>query len=304
MDTLAPVRFKFLLGEVHLHSWRPRFVAAQASALDEAPAKQALPPDAAGVWWQGTEAGRFPLGWERTRGWLRYVPREDKLFHVRVEGDFEAYLSAWSTKARYNLKRSVRKLQDRNPGQPLLEIFTEPDQMEHFLRQAAAISEHTYQSKLLQSGLTFSEALLGQMQARATDGEARGYLLRDQGEAIAFAWCAGRGERLTYEVIGYQESAAALSPGSVLLYLILEDLFALQRFQVFDFGVGDAPYKRQFATGVLEFAEVYFFTDSWRHRLLVGTHWLLDRFSAGVGRLLERWGLKARVRQWIRRLRG
>ena len=82
-----------------------------------------------------------------------------------------------------------------SPGQPLLDIFTEPEQMERFLRQAAAISEHTYQSKLLQSGLAFSEALLRQMQARAADGEARGYLLRDQGEAIAFAWWRPSGRR-------------------------------------------------------------------------------------------------------------
>lgn len=304
MENLSPVRFKFLLGEWHLRSWRPRFVTLPAPSQGEAPLPRDLPNEAAGVWWQTAAAGRFPLGVQRINGWLRYVPREDKLFHVRVQGDFETYLAAWSAKARYNLKRSVRKLQDRNPGQAVLEVFTEPGQMESFLRQAAAISEDTYQAKLLQSGLSFSEAMLQQMQARAVQGEARGYLLRDQGQAIAFAWCAGRGDRLTYEVIGYQEAASSLSPGSVLLWLILEDLFAVQRFSLFDFGVGDAPYKRQFGTGVLEFAEVYFFRDSWRHRLLVHTHWWLDRFSAAVGRLLERWGLKARVRHWIRRLRG
>jgi len=304
MQGLTPVRFSFRLGELHLCSWRPRFVATSAPTMPEpqAPPPQALPPQAAGIWWQQAPLDRFELGPKATGGWIRYVPWAEKLFYVSLEGDFENYLAGWSSKARYNLKRSVRKIQEQN-GNTALEIFSEPGQMDAFLRQAAAISKNTYQSRLLNSGLSYDEAKSAAMSARAARGEGRGYLLRDQGEAIAFAWCAGYGDRLTYEVVGYQEAAAASSPGSVLLYLILEDLFALQRFRIFDFGVGDAPYKRQFSTGVLEFADVYFLTRTLRHRLLVHGHWWLGHAVSSVGAWLERHGLKAKVKRLMRRMR-
>lgn len=88
----------------------------------------------------------------------------------------------------------------------------------------------------------------------------------------------------------------------MLLYLILEDLFGAKPFKLFDFGVGDAPYKRQFGTGVLEFAEVYFFKPDLKRQLLVRTHWALEQFSAAVGLALEHWGLKARVKRFMRRV--
>lgn len=306
MNKLSQVRFKYLLGEFHLASWKPRLQVVQQGddsedrvigAADLAPAE--LAAAAEGLWVQGRAVGAFDLGVSRSGQWLCYVPRIEKLHYVRVTGGFDTYLNRWNSKARYNLKRSVRKLLDRNPG-GVLEIAAAPDLMEGFLREAAAISQTTYQSRLLQSGLQYDEILVEQMRTLASRGEARGYLLRDQGRAIAFAWCSGSGLRLTYDVVGYLEDAAPLSPGSVLLYLIIEDLFRLGRFQVFDFGVGDAPYKQMFATDMDEFADAYLFRPTWRSRLLVYGHWLLDRFSSAIGLLLEKAGLKARVRRLLR----
>jgi len=305
MSALSRVRFKYLLGEFHLASWRPRLQVVHMGVEAEGGADILTPAElnaaAEGVWLQRGAVGKFDVGVSRLGPWICYVPKTERLHYVRIAGAFEAYLNRWSSKARYNLKRSVRKLQDRNPG-GALEIASTPEAMDAFLREAAAISQTIYQSRLLQSGLHYDAKLVEQMRALASSGDARGYLLRDQGRAIAFAWCSGSGTRLTYDVIGYLEDAAALSPGSVLLYLIVEDLFRLGRFQVFDFGVGDAPYKQLFATDVDEFADAYLFRPSWRHRMLVRAHWLLDRFSSSVGAVLERAGLKAQVRRLLRAL--
>lgn len=306
---LEPVRFKFLLGEWHLASWRPRFQPLRAGAgaaagwpvaADVRP--EDLHPQADGYWCQQADTERFPLGLSRFGPWVCYVPRRERLYCVDIEGGFEPYLARWSSKSRYNLRRSVKKLQERNPA-GLLELAERPEQMDAFLREAAAISRTTYQSRLLQSGLDYDERAVRTMEELALRGNARGYLLRDAGQAIAFAWCAGAGDRLTYNVIGYREETAALSPGTVLLYLIVEDLFRLGRFKVFDFGVGEAPYKQLFATRALDFADAYLFRPAGRHRLRAWLHWRVDRLSSTIGRLLERAGLKSRVRHWIRALR-
>jgi CelD/BcsL family acetyltransferase involved in cellulose biosynthesis len=308
MTVFAQVRFKYLLGEFHLASWRPRFQLPESPPAGlrgrhgaDAIHTEDLDPNADGFWCQRGAIDSFPLGISQAGQWLCYAPRSEKLHYVDLAGDFEAYLGRWSSKSRYNLKRSVRALLERNP-QGVLDIASTPDAMEGFLREAAAISETTYQSRLLQSGLKYEENFLKRMREQAAAGNARGYLLRDQGRAIAFAWCSGGGARLTYDVIGYCEDAAAASPGSVLLYLIIEDLFRLGRFQVFDFGVGDAPYKHMFATHVDEFLDAYLFPPTFRNRILVHSHWRLDRASSAVGAFLERIGLKTKVRRLLRRL--
>ena len=108
---------------------------------------------------------------------------------------------------------------------------------------------------------------------KAARGEARGYLLRDQGQPVAFAWCAARGSTLVYEVIGYRPELADRSPGTVLLYLILEDLFALGRYPVLDFGPGHAFYKEAFATRHTDFADAYLLRAGWGHRWRLWRIW-------------------------------
>lgn len=309
---LAPTRFKFLLGEWHLASWRPLLQPLRCATGDvtpEWPSPQhvtaaALAPAADGYGCQQAAVDRFPLGLSRLGPWLCYVPRRERLHCVDIVGDFNAYQARWSAKTRYNLRRAVKRLQEYNPTSPLLEIADRPEQIDAFLRTAAAISRTTYQSRLLQSGLDYDPQSAQAMARQASRGEGRGYLLHDRGRAIAFAWCSGAGERLTYDVIGYLEDAAALSPGTVLLHLIVEDLFRLGRFKVFDFGVGDAPYKQLFATRTLEFADAYLLRPLFRHRVRLRLHWQLDGLSSAVGNLLDRFGLKARVRRWMRSLRG
>jgi len=307
---LLRVRFKYLLGELLVGDWRPPLVVLEAPETGDAgwPRLEDLSPDelapaAAGYLCRQTSLDRFPVGVSLLGPWLCYVPRRDRLYFVELEGTFDDYLGRRSAKSRHNLKRSLKKILERNPDGALT-VATAADEMEEFQRAAVAISNRTFQGQLLQVGLPDTPEFLRQMQDRARLGEARGYLLWDQGEAIAYAWCAGHGTSLTYEVIGYLPDRAALSPGTVLLYLILEDLFRLNRFQIFDFGVGEAPYKQAFATARLDFSDTYLFRQTWRYRWRVWLHWHLDRFSSAVGAWLERAGLKRRVRMLIRRLRN
>jgi CelD/BcsL family acetyltransferase involved in cellulose biosynthesis len=50
-----------------------------------------------------------------------------------------------------------------------------------------------------------------------------------------------------YSDVAYDEEFAGLSPGSVLLFLLLEDLFGHCRPSILHFGIGEADYKRRFS---------------------------------------------------------
>lgn len=299
MDPALPTvrgHFRFLAGEFSLATWKP--LLAEAAAPPPAPG-----PGVPGYLLRRQPPESFPLGISRSGPWLAYVPRQERLYLVDLAGGFDQYLAAHSAKTRHNLKRALKKLAERNP-ESLFRVFSEPGEMAEFQRLAGEISRHTYQEKLLNAGLPRTPAFLAHMEDKARRGEARGYLLYDQGQPIAYAWCSARGATLSYEIIGYLPDRAPLSPGTVLLYLIVEDLFRLGRYAILDFGVGDSEYKRLFSTRALDYIDVHLFRPTLRNALIVRAHWWLDRFNTRLGRLLDRLGLKARVRKWLRRLRA
>jgi CelD/BcsL family acetyltransferase involved in cellulose biosynthesis len=49
-----------------------------------------------------------------------------------------------------------------------------------------------------------------------------------------------------YAELGYDPALAPASPGTVLLFLLIQDLCAFDRPMVLNFGMGDAEYKRRF----------------------------------------------------------
>jgi hypothetical protein len=178
---------------------------------------------------------------------------------VNLAGDFEAYLQRRSPKSRQNLKRSVKRFMDSNPDG--FEVFTTPQSMIEFHREAVSISKRTYQSFMLNAGLPDGAEYLHQMQDRAARRGKRVPASR-AGNPVAFAWCTAKGDEITYQIIGYLSEYADKSPGTVLLYQIIQDLFALGQYRLFDFGTGSAFYKESFATDKIDFADSYLFAQA------------------------------------------
>jgi hypothetical protein len=314
MQALHPTvrgHFRFLAGEFSLATWKPLLLLAP---LAEGGAPPAIPSPAGlvsqinalvpqGYLLRRQPVDRWPLGISKLGSWLCYVPRRERLYLVNFQGTFEEYLGKHSAKSRHNLKRAVKKLRESTSG-PLLRIFSTSGEMAEFQKLAGEISRHTYQEKLLNAGLPRSADYLRQMEEKAARGEARGYLLHGAEKPIAYAWCSARGTSISYEIIGFLPEYAPLSPGTVLLYLIVQDLFELGAFSELDFGVGDSEYKRLFSTHSIDFVDAHLFPRTIRNSLLVHTHWNLDRLNSKLGAILERYGIKNQVRRLLRRLRS
>ena len=301
------VRFKFLLGELVLGEWRPAFMPVVQSDSEKFPdwpelgalPVSHLPADAAGYQLRRTPIARFPRGVSRQGPWLCYSPREECLYFVNMKGTFDEYLKLRSPKSRQNLKRSVKRFVEGNPE--AFQVYTLPEAMDAFHREAVSISSQTYQALMLNAGLPDTPQFLRAMQDRASRAEARGYLLRVRGKPIAFAWCTAKGDCMSYQLIGYLPEHADLSPGTVLLYLILQDLFLLEKYRMLDFGSGSAFYKEAFATDKLKFADSYLLRPTLEHRWKLWALWKTECFSASVGIALDRMGLKKKIRQWMRK---
>lgn len=301
------VRFKFLLGEWVLSEWRLALLPLQREASTELQnwpvldnlLLSSLPADVAGYQLRRTAVDRFPRGVSRQGEWLCYSPRQECLYFVNLAGSFDAYLQLRSPKSRQNLKRSVKRFADKNPEG--FQIFTQPESMAEFHSAAVSISQQTYQTFMLNAGLPDTPEYLSLMQRKALQGDARGYLLRENNRPVAFAWCTGQNDAVTYQIVGYLPEYAAMSPGTVLLYLIIQDLFAQGKYRLFDFGPGSAFYKEFFSTDKIEFADSYLLRPDLKNSSKLWLLWKTECFSSVIGKILDQLGLKKKIRILMRK---
>ncbi len=304
------VRLKFLLGEMVLGSWHPDLVVMTPTGAGTpdwpvGPDRLAaqLPTSADGYFLRKVSATKLPTGVGRYGEFLLYVSHQDILHYVQVENSFDTYLGTFSSKTRQNLARSARNFLKPDGVAGKVEIATTPEEIARFHQEAVEISSLTYQTKMLDAGMPPSAQYRAHMVEMAKRGQARGYLLRDATQAIAFAWCVLEDGRLTYNIIGYRPEQAKLSPGTVLLYLLLKDVFDNQVCHIVDFGPGEAQYKSMFATHSEEFVDAYVLRRSAGTWMRLHVHHRLSAFSSATGLLLERLGAKKRIKAWLRAMR-
>lgn len=234
-------------------------------------------------------------------GYLRYVPEQYERFAVDLTGGYDDYLGKFSSKTRSTLKRKVRKVAEAGGGTIDWRAYRTPDAMAEFHQLARRVSERTYQERLLDAGLPGDTGFVEHLRALAAADAVRAWLLFLNDEPIAYLCCPVRDGVLIYEYLGFDPAARQLSPGTVLQLLALKALFAEGRFRAFDFTEGEGEHKRLFATTSRPCADIFVLRPSLRAWTLVLGQIATDGGVRIAGRLLDRIGLKKRLKAWLRR---
>jgi CelD/BcsL family acetyltransferase involved in cellulose biosynthesis len=237
-------------------------------------------------------------------GALRYVLAHFNHYCIELGASFEDYLARLSGKSRHEMARKVRRFLDHAAGRHEIREYRDSSAMREFLELAGALSRTTYQGRLLDAGLPQGPEFLAELEAAAARDDVRGWILLLEGRAVAFGYCRAAGDVMLFEHTGYDPALAQHSPGIFLLHAMLSQVFGEKRFRVFDFGTGDAQYKRSYATTSRRCAAVWVFRRNLRNRMIVGTHRALTGFSDGCVRFLKTLGIKDRVRRLLRRSRS
>lgn len=302
----VPLRFRF--GEVTLFAvgLRLRVVDTHFTRLGDDPEAtfRALPPveGADGTLLRSHPVREDPPRVTLLRDALRYVPQIYDRCFTSLEGTFEAYLDkTFSSKSRSTLRRKVRKWEKHCGGTIDCREYRTPEEFDAFHALARGLSRRTYQERLLDAGLPEDEAFVRDARAAAARGAVRAWLLFHDDRPVAYLYCPIDDGIALYEYVGHDPEYNRWSPGTVLQYVAFERLFAQGDVELFDFTEGEGQHKQLFATGRTRCADVYFLRRTLRHRLLLGLHRALDGLSDGVVRLLDRIGLKQRIKKWIRR---
>ncbi|RLK51650.1 acetyltransferase (GNAT) family protein [Alkalispirillum mobile] len=236
-----------------------------------------------------------------TDGYLRYVPKQYLRHYIDLTMGWEAYQQQFSGKTRQTLRRKVRKFAKVSGGELEWRCYRSAEEIDTFHRLAREVSRQTYQERLLDAGLPNSEAFLDLSRQRAEQDRLRAYLLFLDDEPVAYLYCPARDGVLFYSFLGYRPDVAHLSPGTVLQWLVLESLFAEGRFQVFDFCAGDSSHKAHFGSAHKYCADLYFIRRRPRPLALGLSHAALDGVSGLAAGVLERLGVKQRIKRLIRR---
>lgn len=237
-------------------------------------------------------------------GGLRYVPARFPRYHADVTGDFDAYLAEqFSSKSRATLRRKVKKLARQNGGELDVREYSRPDDVELWHRLARYVSTKTYQERLLKRGLPDEPQFVDHLRAEAERGRFRGYLLLSGGEPIAFLACpVTGGGAMIYDHVGHDPDHEKLSPGTVLLYAVLERAFADPDIKMFDFTEGEGSHKQRFATHETPCADVWFFAPSATNVITVALHAATERTTRLASLALERVGAKERIKRLLRKI--
>lgn len=302
------VPLKFMLGEMTLFKL-PLSMAVGTAHFSE------LAEDAFSTWsrWdsvpqsvQGVAIKSQPVSAElprltSLRGAIRYVPAQYRRFYVEFGQSFEEYLQKFSSQSRSKRRREVRRFAESSGGTLDLRTYTTPEELEEFLRVARELSQKTFQERLLDAGLPASAKFRGQLLEKAAAGKVRSFILFHNGHAAAYLLYEIRDPGIVIsQYTGYDPALRALSPGTVVHHLSIEKLFAEGGLQMLDFTEGEGTHKQYFATASRLCADIYILKPSLRVRAILQLHATLHSLSHTAVGLLDRLGLKARIKKLIR----
>lgn len=242
---------------------------------------EALPTDA--FFWLHIAGPRAP-----SPGHYWHVVDGPRPWHFVQFSSFDAYLKAMSSKARANVRREVRQLQEHAGGKLLLKRYFQPEDVGSFLKTTATVSQRSWQHRILGPRVLTNDRSKSYFESLARQGLLHSYLLMAGESPCAFVIGYRYAGIYHYAEVAYDETYSEYSPGTVLLYLILEDLHTCPNVKLLNFGIGDATYKRRFGNFECEDVSCLLLRNRIGLRLLTSGHAAFNRSVVLAKHLLNR----------------
>ena len=220
---------------------------------------------------------------------------------LRTCNDFSEYLSTFRKKKRYNLKRNVRILSDAVNNDYNMEKVSRPEQVEKFLVAVDYIYERCWQKNAYGSHQHSTAENIAYHQSIARLGWLRSYLLICSGKPAAYIIGYQYKGRYYYEYIGYDQNWSQLSPGTVLTYLMIEDLHRSDRPEILDFGYGENTYKQIFGNYSYEADNTGVVRKGSKMHVVMLVQLALSRLYISVSEILAKTGLDKKARKLLKR---
>jgi hypothetical protein len=168
----------------------------------------------------------------------------EPVYQLRLPETYDEYLSGLGARTRQNLRRTTRRLFEDGLARVL--SVTSPADVPEFLSHVERVHQRSWQARVLGRRRRDSQAELSYFKGLAEQGWLRAYVLLKAEQPLAFELGFQYLDTFYGHECAYDETAAAHGPGSVLMHLVIEDLFRSRKPERLHFGFGHAAYKQSF----------------------------------------------------------
>lgn len=224
---------------------------------------------------------RLPEGQLQPRWRVRLPATVDDYWQQQFKG-----------KTRNTLRRKRKKL-----GQYRVEVIVEPEQIDDFLIAASAVSQHTWQSRELGLRVKNSEQERRLFRALARRRAFRGHLMLVDERPVAFVINTSHRGYLHFEETGFLPELSHLSPGTVLVSELIDDVISCGDYHTVDFGLGHADYKQLFSNMQTESSDLWLLRNSPVNTLATCLISADEALRSTAKRTLQRFGILGRLKK-------
>src|SRR5512138_434898 len=226
-------------------------------------------------------------GWTVGRA-RAYKPEGERPFHYLVLPEsFEAYLSQFRKKQRYNLKRQVRVLAEASSNALELCCIRDVVDVDRLIDCVGVVTERSWKSGTLAHAIPEIVKKPEYLADLPRKRLLHSYVLNVNGAPCAYVLGYLYNGIYHYANIGYDLRLASYSPGNVLLFLVVEDLIGKASASVLNFGISDAEYKRIFGNRHVRDASILLMRPSTRNRFCRAVHRGFRTAKDGIKRLVS-----------------
>jgi CelD/BcsL family acetyltransferase involved in cellulose biosynthesis len=214
---------------------------------------------------------------ERFRVYVPLEPGAGEVHSIDLPPTFKEYTGSLGAKRRANFKRKLNVL--LREGVPArLRRFERPEEVAEFLALAMPIADKSWQHAIGSTQFCPTVDWTKKLTDLAQKNIWRGYVLYCGDVPCAFGLGYEDCGSFHFRATGFDASRASWSPGTVLMYLIIEDLLdgagrkGARGPRHLCFCFGDAAYKRVFTNVHVESFHVLLLRRTWRNDLVRSTH--------------------------------
>ncbi|MBA7531177.1 hypothetical protein ES705_23388 [subsurface metagenome] len=172
-----------------------------------------------------------------------HFPKAEQHWCMSIPDHIDRFWEACSHNRRKKLRKYIRRLEKRYPGQVKMVTFSRQEEVAEGLRIAAGISANTYQ-RAFGIGLVNDAATRAIFEAAAKKDWLRIYILFVADEPCAFISMLKYGKICFAEMTAYSPKWKDWNVGSIIFCKVLERICGDPVVDSFDFGFGDDLHKR------------------------------------------------------------
>jgi CelD/BcsL family acetyltransferase involved in cellulose biosynthesis len=233
-----------------------------------------------------------------------YIPSYSSQVQLHWTMQIPHSIAEWdklhSKKHLSNLRSRMRKLENLEKAELRMRRFQKLNEVEEMLKEVETIARLTYQRGM---GVGFFPDLLQRqlLFLAAQKRWLRAYILYIGDRPCAFQLGFEYGNTYFVRGKGYDPAFREYAVGTILFRKMLEEFCEEGKISIWDFGIGDADYKRSLGTGSVKECFIHLFAKSPKGIILATGHTLAGLARRSLEAFTRKTETITTVKRWWRR---